>query len=209
MSPFPKLEEIRKNHIIEAAMLAIAEIGVANITMRDLARAACLSNGGLAHYYPSKEALFKDTFKEFYRRVFLRAKEEYAEIQDPMEKLLGYKAFFDVDDPAVPVGYPLIFDCMSLAVHDDAYKQIFSEWLENWIVLLRDAIVEGVEKNLFSDKIDPDSVARTISSIYLGTSIRWYLARDTNSTDWAMVAYKEAIVSLMAPYRNDETGGTK
>ena len=200
MPPFPKIEEIRKKHIIESAMLAIANTGVANITMRDLARAAGLSNGGLAHYYPSKEALFKDTFKEFYRRIFLRAKEEETKIQDPMEKLLGYGAFFDVTEPALQVGYPLIFDCMSIAVHNDEYKEIFSEWLGNWVQLLRKAIIEGVEQKMFKENIDPDVVARTISSIYLGISIRWYLARDANPTEWAMAAYKEAIVNLMAPY---------
>ena len=200
MPPFPKLEEIRKKHIIESAMLAIAKTGVANITMRDLARAAGLSNGGLAHYYPSKEALFKDTFKEFYRGIFLRAKEEETQIQDPMEKLLGFGAFFDVTEPALQVGYPLIFDCMSIAVHNDEYKGIFSEWLGNWVKLLRKAIIEGVEQKMFTENIDPDAVARTISSIYLGISIRWYLARDANPTEWAMAAYKEAIVNLMAPY---------
>ena len=117
-----------------------------------------------------------------------------------MEKLLAFGAFFDTDDPAVPVGYPLMFDCMSIAVRNEDFRALFDEWLENWVMLLREAIIQGIEQNVFSD-VDPDATARTISAIYQGISIRWYLARGSNSTAWAMTAYMEAINSLMAPYR--------
>lgn len=201
MSRFPKIEEIRMNHITEAALLAISTAGVSNITMRDLAKAAGLSNGGLAHYFPSKEVLFRTVFKEFFQRIFKRSKDELDQIDDPMEKLLGFSAFFDINDPDVHVGYPLLFDCMSLAVHDQDYQKLFDEWLENWIALLRSAIEEGKKKKIFKKNIDADAISRLISSIYLGISIRWYLARESNSTEWAMNAFKESITSLMKPYR--------
>ena len=194
-----KLEEIRRTQIIEAALAEISTKGAANITMRDIARAAGLSNGGLIHYFPSKEELFKATFREFFSQVFARSKKVLAKIQDPMDKLLGYGGFYDVDDPDVPAGYPLMFDCMSLAVHDEDYRLLFDEWLENWITLLREAIDEGIEQKSFAN-LDPDATARAISSIYLGISVRWYLARKSNTTAWAMAAFKESIESLMAPY---------
>ena len=200
MSPFPKLEDIRKAQIIEAALAAISVNGAAKVTMRDIARTAGLSNGGLVHYFQSKDELFKATFKEFFHRIFTRCKAELAEIQDPMEKLLAFGAFFDTEDPDVPVGYPLMFDCMSLAVRNEDYRSLFDEWLHNWVMLLRDAIIQGIEQKVFSD-IDPDAAARTISAIYQGISIRWYLARESNSTAWALAAFKEAINSLMAPYK--------
>lgn len=200
MSTFPRLEEIRKKQIIDATLLAISTTGIANITMRDVAHASGLSNGGIAHYFKSKEELFKTAFKEFYDSIFVRAKDEIDNIEDPMEKLLGYGAFFDTNESDLNIGYPLIFDCMSIAVHDDDYKAIFAEWLQNWVNLLRDSIIQGIEKNIFVN-VDPDATARTISSIYLGISIRWYLARSFNSTEWAMASFKEAIISLMAPYR--------
>jgi AcrR family transcriptional regulator len=201
MAILPTIEEIRIKHITEASLLAISASGVSNITMRDLAKAAGLSNGGLAHYFPSKEILFKAVFKEFFQQIFKRAKEELDRMDDPIEKLLGFSAFFDVNDPNVPVGYPLLFDCMSLAVHDQEYKKLFEEWLENWILLLRAAIEVGVKKKIFSKKIDADAIARMISSIYLGISIRWYLARELNPTEWAMKASKESITNLIKPYR--------
>lgn len=196
----PKLEDIRRTQIIEAALAAISTGGAANITMRDVARAASLSNGGLIHYFPSKEELFKATFKEFFSRVFERSKKESAQIQDPMEKLLGFGAFYDINDSDVPAGYPLMFDCMSLAAHNEDYRVLFNEWLENWITLLREAIDKGIEQKSFAN-LDPDATARAISAIYLGISIRWYLARESNPTSWAMAAFKESIESLMAPYR--------
>ena len=196
----PTIEEIRRKQIIEATLFAISKIGAANITMRDIAKAAGLSNGGLAHYFSSKEILFKTVFKEFYQRIFERSRKELDEKGDPLEKLLGFGAFFDEIDPDVSMGYPLIFDCMSLAVHEQEYKNIFDEWLENWIILLRAAIDEGIKKKIFKKNIDADAVSRMISSVYLGMSIRWYLARESNSTKWAIRAFKESIKSIMKPY---------
>lgn len=200
MPQLPSIEEIRTAHIIEATLFAISTTGAATITMRDIANASGLSNGGLAHYFPSKEELFKTVFKVFFQRIFKRSKEELDNIDDPLEKLLGFGAFFDENEPDVPVGYPLLFDCMSIAVHNEEYRKLFDEWLENWVVLLRDAIQEGVQRKIFR-KVDADTMARMISSMYLGISIRWYLARESNSTDWAMKAFKEGITSLMEPYR--------
>jgi AcrR family transcriptional regulator len=54
MTAVPRLEDIRRTQIIDAAAG-----GAANITMRDIARAAGVSNGGLIHYFPSKEEIFK------------------------------------------------------------------------------------------------------------------------------------------------------
>jgi len=200
MPELQKIEDIRRAHIIETTLIAISEKGAANLTMRDIAKAAGLSNGGIAHYFKTKEEIFKAAFKEFFDRIFVRSREELMQYDDPMEKLLGFGAFFDENEPEIIFGYPLMFDCMAIAVHNEDYRQLFEQWLEGWVSQLREAIIEGVNQNIFQD-IDADAVARVISTIYQGMSIRWYLARESHSTEWAMASFQESIKSIMAPYR--------
>ena len=199
MPALQKIEDIRRAHIIETTLLAISQKGASNLTIREIARAAGLSNGGIAHYFKTKEEIFKAAFEEFFDRIFARSKEEMAQYDDPMEKLLCFGAFFDENEPDIIYGYPLMFDCMAIAVHNDDYKLLFEQWLENWVAQLREAIIEGVHRKLFKD-IDPDAVARIISTIYQGLSIRWYLARGSHTTEWAMASFKESIKNIMAPY---------
>ena len=200
MPPIPELEEIRKTQILEAALRSISARGSANVTMEEIAQAAGLSKGGLAHYYKSKNDLFKATFKEFFHRVFERVKKEVSGIQDPMEKLLGFEMLFDPDDPDVVMGYPLLFDCMVLASRDETYRALFDEWVNNWITVLKGIIEEGIAQGIFSG-LDPEAMARTISAIYQGIATRWCLAPEAHSRDWALDSVKRSITGLMAPHR--------
>ena len=199
MPPIPELEEIRKSQILEAALRTIATLGCGSVTMEDIAQSAGLSKGGMAHYFKSKNDLFKATFKEFFDRVFRRVQNELPETDDPIEKLLAFEMLFDIDDPDVVSGYPLLFDCMVLAVRDDTYRSLFDDWVNNWVTMLKGIIEEGAARGIFQD-IDPEGTARAVSAIYQGVATRWYLAPGSHSREWALESYKRGIRGLMAPY---------
>lgn len=199
MPAIPELEEIRKAQILEASLRTISVAGCANVTMEDIAKAAKLSKGGLAHYYKSKNDLFKATFKEFFDRVFQRVKDELVPIEGPMEKLLGFELLFDPEDPDVNVGYPLLFDCMSLAARDETYRALFDAWVNNWITVLKGIIEDGIAQGVFRE-LDPEATARTISAMYQGIATRWYLAPASHSRDWALRSIRKGVTGLMAPH---------
>lgn len=199
MPPIPELEEIRRKQILDAALFTISAKGYASATMGEIAKAANLSKGGLAHYFKSKDDLFKAAFQEFFDRIFARVRTEAEEIEGAMEKLLGFEQLFDISDPDAAMGYPLLFDCMSVAGRDLTYRAIFDQWVDNWIDMLSGIISEGVSRGIFTD-VDPVSTARTISAIYQGVAVRWFLAPDSHSREWALDSYRRAITGLMAPY---------
>lgn len=200
MSPIPELEAIRKAQILEAALNTIAARGCANVTMEDIARAAGLSKGGLAHYYKSKKTLFKAVFEAFFDQIFQRGRETMATFQDPMDKLLSFDWLYDLTDPRMNIGYPILFDFMSIVVHESEYREIFHDWIDNWVVLLKGAIEEGKAAGMFAG-VDSDATARTISAIYQGLATRWFLDPEAHSTDWAVASLKQAVTGLMQPYR--------
>ncbi|MBU1183077.1 MAG: TetR/AcrR family transcriptional regulator [Proteobacteria bacterium] len=198
MPPIPELEAIRKAQILEAALKTISASGYANVTMDDICRAAGLSKGGLAHYYRSKNELFISVFKEFFERIFQRSKQTMELYENPIDKLLSFDWLYDRNDPDVNVGYPVLFDCMSLAVREKEYRSLFHDWFENWVSLLKDAIDDGLEKDIFRN-LDSESTARAISSVYQGIATRWYLDYDSHPTEWAVESFKKAINGLLFP----------
>jgi hypothetical protein len=116
-----------------------------------------------------------------------------------MEQLLSFDWLYDLTDPDLNIGYPILFDVMSIAVHDDIYRRIFHDWIDNWVVLLKGALLKGLAKGHFKD-LNPDATARTISAIYQGVATRWYLDPESHSTSWAVASFKLAINGLMQPY---------
>jgi AcrR family transcriptional regulator len=200
MPPIPELEAIRRTQILEAAIVTISENGQANVTMDDIARAANLSKGGLAHYYPSKNRLFKAVISEFYRRIFERGRTVMEEFEDPIDQILSFAGWlYNREDPDGIVGYPIIFDFMSVAVHDEDYREIFNDWVDNWVFLLTSALNEAIERNILRD-LNVDEMARAISAVYQGLSTRWYLASAKHSTDWARKYLEKAVTGMLAPY---------
>ena len=199
MSPIPELEAIRKAQILEAGLKTIAERGSTNVTMDDICRAAGLSKGGLAHYYPSKYELFKSVFAEFFDRIFQRGRDTMARFDDPLDQVLSFDWLYDANNPDMAIGYPLLLDFMAVSVHDSEYRKIFHNWIENWVTLLQGALTEGVERGQFKG-LDPEDTARTVSAIYQGVAIRWYLAPDTHSTEWATSSFQNAIRRLLVPH---------
>lgn len=203
MPPIPELEAIRKAQILEAGMKTISERGCANVTMEDICRAAGLSKGGLAHYYRSKNELFKAVFNEFFDRIFQRTRETIARYNDPLDKVLSFDWLYDINDPDINIGYPLLFDFMAITVHETEYRKIFHGWIDNWVSLLRNTLEAGIENGMLK-AMDPEATARTISAIYQGIATRWYLDPEAHSTEWAIASFQKAIKGLLAPYMTEK-----
>lgn len=204
MPPNADLEALRKSQIIDAALRTITERGCANVTMDEICKAAGLSKGGLAHYYRSKDDLFKAAFQEFFQRIFLRGEQTMAAFDDPLEKILSFEWLYNFGDPDVETGYPILYDFMSIAVHDQGYREIFSDWINNWVRLLKSAIELGQTQGRFR-YVESEPAARAISAIYQGMCTRWYLARDEHPTAWAIDSMKRAIVGLLGTFEESHT----
>jgi AcrR family transcriptional regulator len=190
------IEKIRKSQIIDAAFKKITEIGIQNITMDDIAVEAGFSKGGIAYYYPSKDLLIKEAFREFFTTIFLRGKETMEQFAEPLDKILSFEWLYNWQDPIVHIGYCMLFDAMSMAAHDAEYRVLFHDWFNGWTSLLGSALEEGVKSGIFKIK-DIKGTARAISAIYQGIATRWYLDKDSHSTEWAVTNSRKAITNLL------------
>lgn len=70
----PKIvdHESRRTEITKAVIRSIGKEGLANVTIRGIAREGGFSSGTLAHYFDSKEALIDFAFDEISKQAFRR-----------------------------------------------------------------------------------------------------------------------------------------
>ncbi len=190
------LEDFRKAQIIGAALKKFSALGVCATTLDDIAKEAGISKGGMAYYFTSRDTLLKEAFQSFFDGIFQRSRKTMAECGAPLDRLLSFGWLYDGDDPDVNTGYPLLLDFTAMAARDGECRQIYHQWIGQWITLLREAIVQGMEQGDFP-AVDPDAAARLISSIYHGIAMRWYLDREAHSTAWAVESFTKAITALM------------
>lgn len=190
------LESIRREEILKAALNVIAERGSANVTLADIAKAYGCSKGGVTYYYSSKEALFKDVFTFFFDTIFQKTRERLDSCDTPLSKILSYSCFFDESSPENMMMYPLIYDAMAIASYDAEYRQTIHDWLKNWGDAALEVVREGKESGVFQID-DAEMAARTVAAAFYGLTTRWYLDRETYSTEWARKAMHYIVMSLL------------
>ena len=201
MSSNAEREVLRRVQIIDAALREIAAKGMNNITVESIAKAAGLSKGGVTHYFKSKDDICEAVFKAFFDLIFQRSKNNIDRCSDPLSKLLSFGWLYNWQDPDVSTGYPLLFDFMAEACHKESYRTLFHEWVNNWVELLKKAIIEGNDERIFNCS-DPDATAKAISAVYHGLAVRWYIDRDSHSTQWAIASFTDAINGLLSGSQN-------
>ena len=190
------LKDIRKNEIMQAALTVLSERGSSNVTLDDIAKASGFSKGGITYYYSSKEALIKDVFEYFYAYVYKRSYDEIAKHTDPLDKMFSFVWLYDQDDYQSKKMYPLLFDILILATHNDEYRSAFQAMVKAWIDIAKEVLEEGNSTGQFKIE-DIDGTARLISATAQGIATRWYLDREHHSTDWAVKSYKDTVINCL------------
>lgn len=79
--------EQTRQRIITAAMRCVAEVGYAQTTIREIARAADMTSGSLYHYFPNKSELLKATGEEIEAFVLPRLRAAVAQSDDLIDQL--------------------------------------------------------------------------------------------------------------------------
>ncbi len=186
------IQSVRIPQIVEAAVEIIAEKGIKETTLDAVAKKAGLSKGGLIHYFPTKKALIETVVKEFFSRIFQRGKEIRDSFSDPYEQLISFVWLYNRDDPDYFNGYRMFFEIMIVASMNEEYRQVFHQWVNGWVELLKASIEKGVKKGDFKVE-DSEEAAKTISAIYQGVASRWFLDPENHSDRWAKNTVKNLI----------------
>ncbi len=186
------IQSVRIPQIVEAAVEIIAEKGIKETTLDAVAKKAGLSKGGLIHYFPTKKALIETVVKEFFSRIFQRGKERRDSFSDPYEQLISFVWLYNRDDPDYFNGYRMFFEIMTVASMNEEYRQVFHQWVNGWVELLKASVEKGVKKGDFKVE-DSEEAAKTISAIYQGVASRWFLDPENHSDRWAKNTVKNLI----------------
>lgn len=187
---------IRKPEIMAAALRKIADSGVHNITMDDIAEEAGLSKGGIAHYFSSKEELILKAIQDFTSTNIQQIRETLDRRDNMLERISSFGIVDFQDTAQGKFRHSIILNIMALAVHDDAYRKIYHEWVENGVATIRKALEDEVNAGrLKLDNIQ--NTARMISAMTHGLAIRSFIDRETHSPEWVKENYRRTISRIL------------
>ncbi|OPG72053.1 transcriptional regulator [Pseudomonas ogarae] len=146
----PKIvdHELRRTEITKAVIRSIGKEGLANVTIRGIAREGGFSSGTLAHYFNSKEELIDFAFDEISKQAFQRIEarafsytKSREKIRAVIEELTPQPS--DEHDSVISVSF------WAAARQNERLRQKFHEVYENLRSYLRGFIDEGISSGEF------------------------------------------------------------
>ena len=185
------ISAIRKNQILDAAMVVFARSGFHEARMDDIVQEARLSKGTLYWYFKSKEEIITAISQRLFAtdiesvEGLLKAQGTVSErLQQLMRnRVQGLQKMSDV--------VAILFEFYAVALHQDGVRQFIKAYFSNFHELLVALIQQGIERGEFRP-VDALAAATALDAVFEGLIVRWLI--DPDAMQWASLG--EAAIRL-------------
>jgi AcrR family transcriptional regulator len=174
----PRLTKQRRQQIIEAATLAIAERGLCETRVADIGARAGVSAALVLYYFGSKDHLLTEALTFAEDRFYLETFHELARLERARDRLIR---LIDLSFP--PAGatgdtrsdWVLWFELWTRALRDPEVARKREALDRRWRDTIADVVRQGQRSGEFAD-VDPDSYSLRLAALLDGLAIQVVLA---------------------------------
>ncbi len=165
----------REEAVLRAATQAIADLGLANVRVSDIAERAGIGPGHLTYYFPSKDDLLMQAIRWSEQRFHDQVDTEISGIVDPWERLMKLIDLAAADGPGDPF-WALWFEVWAKAGTDPAVAEGGRELEAWWRRSLGDTIRYGRDRGAFRASAVEDAVV-SLGALVDGLSVQLALGQ--------------------------------
>ena len=180
MSEFSR-DPSQKDAILDAALIAIAEHKISDITMRDIAKSAGISNGALHYYFPSKKELLLSLLNKVDQMFNEPRETDFAEHGLTLSEKL--RRFFDGQHDLNEQKVTEVFiDFWGQGLKDPIFQAKIQNIYNNWRGAIKEIIQEGIDQQEFDPNLSR-YFPHLICSIIEGASLQYLIDDDDLDLD--------------------------
>jgi AcrR family transcriptional regulator len=175
MSPTYKLTQIRKREIIDAARKIIANKGMKELTVREVARGVGISEGNIYRHFQSKKDILFLLMDDVELTLSNAIRESVSPEKSTLENLEGIlKAHISESEQMRGLSFIIIAETMRLGDEDLRQRmfQVVTKYLNN----ISNMLDEGVKKGTIRNDIDPDAAALMFFALVQSVVTLWSLS---------------------------------
>lgn len=196
--PRPSVEAERKDQLLRATCAVIAESGIRDLRMTDVANKAGVSSGTVHYYFDSKQALIHAAFEHNFRHSLQRRVELLATGGDALTLLERVVVSYAPADPDSVAAWRVWAELWVHGLREPELRAlneaIYGEWRAIVVGLVRDAQDQGL---LVPG--DAVQVANTIVAMIDGLAIQVLLG----SRDMTLARMRETCRGYVNALRNN------
>lgn len=191
---YARRTRLRKQEILDSALVAFGQKGFYKATLADVASAAGITAAGLLHHFKTKEALLVELLE---RRDLLGLQEATGGELPRGRALLQHLVDTMARNMTTPVSTQM-YAVLSVEASTDAHpaRGWFLDRYRRLRVLIAAAVVDGATDGDFPVPADPAATAAAIIAVMDGLQVQWMYEPD--SVDMAEVTCR-VINALVRP----------
>lgn len=191
--------QAREQKVIEAAVLAIAELGMDKVRMADVAERAGMSQGHVTYYFETKAELLMEAIRWSEERFHQLVMDQIQTVSDPWERLGQLFELTLADGPGDP-SWLLWFEVWSYSGNDPTFAEIHEELEGWWRTTMAGVIRYGHAEGAFAGE-DADEAARLFLALTDGLSIQLTLGAKNFDREAALAMCQRTARLLLEPTR--------
>ncbi len=168
--------DTRRRQILEGLLKAVAQHGLSDCNMTEVAQAAGVSRGILHYYFKNKHEMIGALVEHLKDSNLMSFRSEVDQYQDPAEQLRA-SLWYPVQAFGKSGGAPLAkvwIEFWGLAANHPEVHSFILQVQQSLRAHYRDIIKRGIETGVFLADADPDRVAALILASLEGTMLQWH-----------------------------------
>ncbi len=191
---YARRTRLRKQEILDSALVAFGQKGFYKATLADVASAAGITAAGLLHHFKTKEALLVELLE---RRDLLGLQESTGGELPRGQALLQHLVDTMARNMTTPVSTQM-YAVLSVEASTDAHpaRCWFLDRYRRLRELIAAAVIDGAADGDFDTPADPASVAAAVIAVMDGLQVQWMYEPD--SVDMAEITCR-VINALVRP----------
>lgn len=193
----PKIvdHEQRRRDIVAAAWRVIAHHGTSRVTLRSIAHEAGFANGALKPYFPTKEALLRNTFEYVYNQTNSR-------VQKVTYGLYGLQALVAFGFEVLPLDETkrdearVVIAFWQSASEDASLIEVNSSAMATWRAWLTEWIHQSIASNEIGANLRVEDEVESTLTLLLGAQITAVLDPGHNQPHQLARQFRAKLTSL-------------
>jgi AcrR family transcriptional regulator len=176
-------EDNRREELIQATYLEVAEKGYSAVTLQDIARRAGVSKGSTLYYFATKEDLFLGALEWMVEQMHTRMAEAIAAVEDPVEKIKAIIRVIFANAQESRQFFLAYTDFVSIGTRHTRFHDQNARFYHGCCDHNREVLEAGIKAGVFRP-LDIEETSSMMRALVDGMMLQWFFSSEVTFEEY-------------------------
>ncbi len=176
-------EDQRREELIKATYLEVAEKGYSAVTLQDIAKRAGVSKGSTLYYFSTKEDLFLGALEWLVGRLHQRMHEAISTNDDPVERVKAVLNTVFANAQESRQFFMAYTDFISIGTRNNRFHEFNAKFYHGCCEIDREIVESGVASGAFR-QVNVEDACSMMRALVDGLMLQWFFSSEGTLDDY-------------------------